>query len=86
MEERAMDLPEGPDSVRALYQWPLHSAQALSADEGPRLFNLFERKVVVYSDYSGQDCYREAVSVGLLGLVQHLQWDLPRDALRFARA
>lgn len=83
---RAMEHPPGPESVQELYKWPDHVAAAMTEDESLRLRELLERKIVVCSDYSGQDCYREALEVLVVALERRFSWPLPQDCLRFGRA
>ena len=57
----------------------------MSADEAQRVQNLLRMKIVAVPDYSGMDCYREAMEVVLLAAERQFSWQLSQDCLRFAR-
>lgn len=79
--------PSGPESLREPFRWPDHTAEALTESEGARLHRLLTHRLVFYSDYSGNDCYREALEVGILGLQRRFGWTgLPEPAMQFPRA
>ena len=57
----------------------------LSKEEGRRFGKLFEHEVVVTSDYSGIDSYREALTRGMLAVSEEFRLHLRLDCIRFAR-
>ena len=86
MALRADQLEPGPPSVEALFNWPTTAVAALGASEMRRLKLLFSKELVVYSDYSGPDCYREASELAYLAACR--LWSCQHDAAKliFARA
>ena len=56
-----------------------------SKEEGRRFGKLFEHEVMVTSDYSGIDSYREALTRGMLAVSEEFRLHLRLDCIRFAR-
>lgn len=92
----AEELRPGPASAADLGRWPVEIAESLTATGLPndtegmsRIEAWLRRGIVVYTDYSGVDCPKEAMELGLAGL-QHVHgWDFSSERhppLRFARA
>ena len=82
---RALELPLGPATVDELYKWPERVAVALTVDELHRIQNLLLTKMVVTSDFSGMDCYREAMEITLSAVENQFAMKLPPNCMRFAR-
>ena len=91
---RAEDLPPGPSSLECLFSWPRTTVQALDSDEGVRLRLLMKSGIVVYSDYSGMDSYREALQLSMSAAVERFGWpgfagadgSMLSEAIQFVRA
>ena len=57
----------------------------LSKEEGRRFGKLCEHEVVVTSDFSGIDSYREALTRGMLAVSEEFRLHLRLDCIRFVR-
>lgn len=80
---RARDLPSGPQNAKELGDWPLWIARSLCVDSPGgkevelRLQTHFSSGINMYTDYSGIDCPRESLRLGLAGLTKLLGWSFP---------
>ena len=79
-------LPPGPATLKELYLWPTTLARSLTCEEAARVRDLLKDGVIITSDYSGQDTYREALTVGLIAISQQHSLDLDPELLRFVRS
>ena len=57
----------------------------LPKEEGRRFGKLFEFRVVVTSEHSGMDSYREALTRGMLAISDQFRLSLSLDCIRFVR-
>lgn len=78
----AEELRPGPGSAEDLGQWPMTVAESLTSAGLPndneskvRIESWLRRVIVVYADYSGIDCPKEAMDLGLVGLQRLHGWD-----------
>ena len=90
--EAAQHLLPGPRSTDDLARWPSEVMQSLTsscendAEVLLRLRTHFTRGVSLYTDYSGIDCPREALRLGLQAVSQQHGWELPPSPVLFARS
>lgn len=88
---RALALPPGPQSSDELADWPLQICESLCGhnreDEGVslRLKTHLTSGIVMYTDYSGMECPREALCLGILGLIQHHAWSFDSFPVQHSR-
>jgi hypothetical protein len=87
LSQRAEEFEPGPDSLRDLFRWPERAISALDKSEVDRIHDLLNNKAVFYSDYSGMDCYREALELGVAAFRKlHPEKAIPLEPFTFARA
>lgn len=86
MSALAEELPPGAQNIQELYDWPQAAAAGLNDDELLRLSMVLGGSMVVYSDYSGMDTYREALELGSKAAMRRLGVELPDNGLQFVRA
>jgi hypothetical protein len=88
---RALALPPGPQSSDELADWPLQICESLCGhnreDEGVslRFKTHLTSGIVMYTDYSGMECPREALRLGILGLIQHHAWSFDSFPVQHSR-
>lgn len=88
---RAERLPPGPANPKQLGEWSSWLVESLTnCFEGDeeiklRLHSHFLTGFTLYTDYSGIDCPRESLRLGLAGLCKHFGWDCA-DSIHHARA
>ena len=90
---RAACLCAGPATQAELADWPITMAEALTMSGKPtdsekalRSLNLFCSGISMYTDYSGVDCPREAVRLGLHGLSLVNKWNIKDFNVVFSRS
>ena len=89
----AATLPAGPETAEDLGNWPaavvagLISCRAEDEEVALRLQSHLLAEIVVYTDYSGMDCPREALQLGFAALQKACGWQHPILAqLKFVRS
>lgn len=85
LSARAEQFGPGPQSLRELFEWPQAAIRGLSYEDRLRLKALSADRAIVYSDYSGCDCFREALSAAWRELAKGPE-QIPADAFTWRRA
>ena len=91
-EERAEVLPPGLLTMEELMDWPLAVVKSICCSGLPqdeenalRLHTNLMQGITLYTDYSGMDCPREALELGIAACEKVMGWSFPRPPLRVGR-
>lgn len=92
-ESRSAFLPAGPSTLEELLDWPMQIVQGIRSSGAPedeelalRLQTNFAGGVKAYTDYSGMDCPKEAMRLGVLATEKSFGMTFPSPPFTFVRA